>query len=143
MSTKFSWSIFVMLVALTTGSHLIGQADQATPTTPPPAHSAGGATANSPEGHLQMLSEKLNLTDDQKTKLRPIMQDEAQQLRAVHDDTSLSPEQKSAKMKAIRETFHKQINTVLTPEQQAKLKQMQQEAMEKHKAMKEGQMEHQ
>jgi Spy/CpxP family protein refolding chaperone len=40
-------------------------------------------------------------------------------------------------MKAIHESFHGQLNGVLTPEQQAKLKQMKQESMEKHKGMKE------
>jgi hypothetical protein len=30
-----------------------------------------GATSSS-EAHLQMLSERLNLTEDQKTKLKPI-----------------------------------------------------------------------
>jgi Spy/CpxP family protein refolding chaperone len=90
-----------------------------------------------------MLTEKLNLTDEQRAKLRPILQDQAQQLKAVHDDTSLSPEQKHAKKKAIHESLHEQINSVLTPEQQAKFKQMKQEAMEKHKTVKEGEMDHQ
>jgi len=44
---------------------------------------------SSPEAHLQMLSEKLNLTEDQKAKLKPIFQDQAQQLKAVSDDPSL------------------------------------------------------
>jgi hypothetical protein len=44
-----------------------------------------------------------NLTDDQKAKLRPVLQDEAHQLRAVHNDTSLSHDQKMAKIEEIRE----------------------------------------
>ncbi len=91
-----------------------------------------GATGGTPETHLQMLTEKLNLTDEQKAKIKPILQDQEQQLKAIRDDTSLSQEQKSAKKKAIHESFHEQINSVLTPEQQAKFKQMKQEAMEKH-----------
>jgi len=69
-----------------------------------------------------MLSEKLNLTDEQKTTLKPIPEDQAQQVKAIHADTSLSEEQKRDKMKAIHETFHDKINTVLTPEQQVKFK---------------------
>lgn len=91
--------------------------------------------ATSPEAHLQMLSEKLNLTEDQKAKLKPILLDQAQQMKAVRDDTSLTPEQKAAKKKAIHETTHDQINAVLTPEQQEKFKEMKQEGMEKHKDM--------
>jgi Spy/CpxP family protein refolding chaperone len=73
-----------------------------------------------------MLSEKLSLPEDQKAKLKPILQDQAQQLRAVRDDPSLSPEQKSSKKKAIHELTHDPINSVLTPEQQDKFKQMKQ-----------------
>jgi Spy/CpxP family protein refolding chaperone len=39
--------------------------------TPPQGQEKMGATS-SPEAHLQMLSEKLNLTEDQKAKLKPI-----------------------------------------------------------------------
>jgi Spy/CpxP family protein refolding chaperone len=104
------------------------------PQTPPQGQEKMGATS-SPEAHLQMLSEKLNLTEDQKAKLKPILQDQAQQLKALHDDPSLSPEQKSAKKKTIHELTHDQINNVLTPEQQDKFKQMKQDDMEKHKEM--------
>ena len=137
MSKKLGWSVLTVLLALTMSLLLAGQ----TPATPPAGHSAM-TSANSPEAHLQMLSEKLNLTEDQKAKLRPILQDQAEQFKAVHDDSSLSQEQKSAKMKALHESFHEQINGVLTPEQQVKFKQMKQEAMEKHKGMKEGQADH-
>jgi Spy/CpxP family protein refolding chaperone len=63
-------------------------------------------------------------------------------MKAVRDDSSLSQEQKRAKMKSIHESFQDKINAVLTPEQQAKFKQLRQEQMEKHKGMKEGKMDH-
>lgn len=130
MPTNFRWSTLTLLVVLTTGLLLAGQ--NPAPPTPQQGHEAMGAAANSPDAHLQMLSEKLNLTDEQKAKLKPILQDQAQQLKAVHDDTSLSPEQKTAKKKAIHESFHDRINAVLTLEQQAKFKEMKHEDMEKH-----------
>jgi Spy/CpxP family protein refolding chaperone len=102
------------------------------PQTPQQGHEAMGAAASSPDAHLQMFTEKLNLTDEQRTKLKPILQDQAQQVKAVRDDTALSQEQKTAKMKAIHASFHDQINAVLTPEQQAKLKEMKHEGAEKH-----------
>src|SRR6201987_4335677 len=110
--SKFSWSVMTILVVLATGLFLAGQTNAA-PQTSPQGHEAMGAT--SPEAHLQMLSEKLNLTEDQKAKLKPIFQDQAEQMKAVHDDPSLTPEQKAAKKKAIHETTHNQINAVLTP----------------------------
>jgi protein CpxP len=66
------------------------------------------------------------------------LQDQMRQMKAVHEDTSLSEEQKRAKMKSVHESLHDQINAVLTPEQQAKFKQMRQEQMQKHKGMEEG-----
>ena len=82
----------------------------------------------SPEMRLQEMSKQLNLTDEQKLKLKPILEDELQQVRAVRDDSSLTKKQKFAKMKSIRDAHAPQINGVLTPEQQEKLKQMKQEA---------------
>ena len=131
--SKFCWSTLMVLVVLATALLLSGQTYPA-PQTAPQGREAMGATI-SPEAHLQMLSEKLNLTEDQKAKLKPILQDQAQQLRELRDDSSLSPDQKSAKKKVIHETTHDQINSVLTPAQQEKFNQMKQEAMEKHKDM--------
>lgn len=130
MLTKLRWSTLTLLVIMTTGLVLAGQ--NSAPQTPQQGHEAMGAAASSPDAHLQMLTEKLNLTDEQRTKLKPILQDQAQQLKAVHDDASLTPEQRNAKMKAIHASFHDQVNAVLTPEQQAKLKEMKHEGGEKH-----------
>ena len=131
--SKFCWSTLTVLVVLATALFLTGQTATA-PQTPPQGHEAMGSTG-SPEAHLQMLSEKLNLTEDQKAKLKPILEDQAEQLRSLRNDTSLTPEQKAAKKKAIHETTHDQINAVLTPDQQAKFKEMKHEGMEKHKDM--------
>ena len=103
MSTKLRWSTLTLLVVLTAGLVLAGQ--NSAPQTPQQGHEAMGAAASSPDAHLQMLTEKLNLTDEQKT----------------------------AKMKAIHASFHDQINAVLTPEQQTKLKEMRHEGAEKHR----------
>ncbi len=130
MPTNLRWSTLTLLVVLTTGLLLAGQ--NPAPQTPQQGHEAMGAAASSPGAHLQMLTEKLNLTEEQRAKLKPILQDQAQQLKAVHDDTSLTPEQKAAKKKAIHASFHEQINAVLTPEQQAKFKEMKHEGREKH-----------
>jgi periplasmic protein CpxP/Spy len=105
---------------------------------PTPEKHAGMHHEESADQHLQMLSEKLNLTDGQKAKLKPILQDQIQQMKTVREDSSLSEEQKRAKMKSIHESLHDQINALLTPEQQVKFKQMRQEQMQKHKGMEEG-----
>jgi len=126
MATTLRFSTFTALGVLGASLLLAGQTAQPPQTAPATGHSAMSADA-----HLQMLSEKLNLTDEQKAKLKPILQDQEQQLRTLNDDTSLNQEQKTAKKKALHETFHEQINAVLTPEQQAKLKEMRHEGMKK------------
>jgi Spy/CpxP family protein refolding chaperone len=69
---------------------------------------------------LERLSKELNLTDEQKEKVKPILDEQTKQMRATQDDTSLSQEQKRDKMKQIHQTTHSQINEILTPEQQKK-----------------------
>lgn len=138
MAKKFRWSILLTLVVLTAALLSAAQTYPAAKTSAPPQGSAMGShrDASTPEAHLQMLTEKLNLTPDQQAKLKPLLEDQAQQMKAVRDDSSLSEEQRKAKMKAIHESFHDQMSTVLTPEQQTKLKEMKHDSMEKHKGVK-------
>jgi Spy/CpxP family protein refolding chaperone len=129
--SKLCWSTLtgsvVLATALLSSAYPVVQ-------TPSQGQEQMGATL-SPEGHLQLLSEKVNLSEEQKAKLKAILQGQAQQLMALRDDPSLSPEQKSAKKQIIHELTHDQINNVLTPEQQDKFKQMKQDAMDKHQEM--------
>lgn len=87
-------------------------------------------TQDDADSRLQRLSQELNLTDDQKTKLKPILQDESQQLQAVKSDTSMTQDQKLAKANEIRTAHKSKIDEILTPEQQQKWQQM---AIEKAK----------
>jgi len=85
------------------------------------------------QNRLAMLSERLNLTDEQKTAIKPILAAEANDIKAVTQDKSLSREQKQSKIAAIRETSSKEINKVLTPEQQAKLADLKKERQNRNK----------
>jgi Spy/CpxP family protein refolding chaperone len=65
----------------------------------------------------------LNLTDDQKAQMKKIREDAKSQIDAVKNDTSLSAEQKQAKMKEIRRDSHKHVMSMLTPDQRKTMKQ--------------------
>jgi periplasmic protein CpxP/Spy len=93
-----------------------------------PAATPGQAASNAPQGHPGSVEEELQLTADQKAKLQPIIQDEISQINAVRNDTSLSMDQKRAKVQQIKQTSFPKILAVLTPEQQKKLSDMQQRA---------------
>ena len=60
----------------------------------------------------------LNLTDEQKEKIKAIRDDAQQQIKAMKKDSSLSDEAKQQKMKVIRKDIRRQVWGVMTPEQQ-------------------------
>jgi Spy/CpxP family protein refolding chaperone len=80
---------------------------------------------------LQHISSELNLSDAQQQQLKPILQNEVQQLKAVKDSTSLSDDAKQAKSKAIHQNAKSQMSTILTPDQQKKLASMSEGADDK------------
>jgi len=84
-----------------------------------------GQSSSASEGSQSSDDNPLNLTEEQKTKLRPIIADENQQMEAVRNDSSLSMEQKVAKANQIRESASPKIRAVLTPEQLQKLAELQ------------------
>ena len=58
------------------------------------------------KGHLKMLSERLDLTPDQQSDLRPIIQKMLDERHRLMDDQSLSSEQRQEKLQA---SHHKAI----------------------------------
>ena len=146
MSRKFSIALF--LLAFVAGMMVSAPASHAMQNAPAAQeHGAMGGSMMgpmTPENRLKMLTEKLNLTEDQQAKVKPILEDQSKQMKAIHDDASLAPADRQAKMKEIHESSIEKMNAILTPDQQAKWKQMRQEMMDKHKEMKgQGQMDHQ
>ena len=71
---------------------------------------------------LQSAVESLNLTDDQKAKVKDIFTDAKAKRQTVWSDSSLTDEQKKAKMKELHAGTMAKLNEVLTPDQQAQLK---------------------
>jgi Spy/CpxP family protein refolding chaperone len=81
---------------------------------------------------LEMLTKELNLTDAQTVAIKPIFATEANDIKAVWQDNSLSKEQKQSKMFDIRKAANEKINTILTPEQQAKWAELKEHARWMH-----------
>jgi periplasmic protein CpxP/Spy len=73
---------------------------------------------------LRMLTQQLNLTPDQREKLRPIVTEEGEQLHDLRIDEHLPPDAKRTKMVEVREKFAPKIAAELTPEQQAKFRKL-------------------
>ena len=91
-------------------------------------NSANAATTQAPDKERgEKFAEKLNLTPEQKADLKSIRENEKQQAQAIKNDSSLTPDQKKAKFKELRKSSHEQMMAKLTPDQQAKFKEMRKE----------------
>jgi len=95
---------------------------------PPPPGEHGGQHKGGPRGdRFKMLVERLGLTEDQQAKIKPIVVDEMQAIKAVMDDASLDREAKRPKIREIMQAHNAQIKPILTPEQLKKLEDMKDE----------------
>ncbi len=79
---------------------------------------SGGASAAKADSELADLDTKLTLTDDEKAKIKPILDDETAKIHAVRMDKTGTPDDQKAKTKVIRDAANTQIRVVLTPDQQ-------------------------
>lgn len=117
---------------------------------PPPMHGHGMRMGMGMEGHLHFLAAKLNLTDDQKTQMKAVMQKERPTLQPLHqqahqidlqlreyvegnfDQAAQAKVAALAAQKAqiqaqltVEETrIHNELYQVLTADQKSQLKQM-------------------
>jgi periplasmic protein CpxP/Spy len=92
-----------------------------------PNHEGPGPHHMMMENPLEHLSKDLNLTDDQKTKVQPIIDQTKPQLAAIHKEAM-------EKMHTLLENAGNQIRPFLTPEQQTKFDAMKQAHEDMRKA---------
>jgi len=128
---------FVLLIATMLAGLCLGlgtalaQDNQEQPAQGPPPGS-GGRMGHRPmmpsvDDQIKHLTQKLSLTDDQQAKLKPILEDQRKQMEQVHNDSSLSREDRFSKMQQLRTSGDTQIKAVLTADQQKKFDQMREE----------------
>src|SRR4051794_15552389 len=92
-----------------------------------------GGKMKDPQARLDHMSKVLNLTDDQKAKIKPILDNEQQQMQALKSDTSTAKQDRRAKMMDLHKSTMDQIKPILNSDQQAKLDQQMQK-MKEHRA---------
>ena len=76
----------------------------------------------------------MNLSDDQKAQIKPIIADRQQKMQALRSDTSLRRGQKGRQMKSIMEDSDKKINAILTADQQKQYAELKQQMKERRQA---------
>jgi Spy/CpxP family protein refolding chaperone len=84
----------------------------------------GGPVA-SVDSQLKNLSAQLNLTEEQRAQIKPILEDERQQL--LMKDDSLSREDRITNKQRIRERAGSKIRDLLNDEQKTKFDQLEKE----------------
>jgi protein CpxP len=94
----------------------------------------GGARAAQWRERMQDATKDLNLSEDQKAKLKTIYQPQMEKLRELWKDQSLSREQKMEKFKALRGESEPKLKEVLTSEQLEKWQKRQTQARERMQA---------
>ncbi len=70
---------------------------------------------------LQRMSRILNLTDQQRAKIRPLLENESGQMRALFGNNSLSQEDRRSKSRELRQKTMREIRPILTKDQRPKL----------------------
>jgi periplasmic protein CpxP/Spy len=82
-------------------------------------HHRSGGRQDSQE-RVQHLTKKLNLDAEQQAKVKGIFDEQQSQAQTVRQDSSLSPQDRRAKMMQLRQSTHQQIRSALNPDQQQK-----------------------
>jgi protein CpxP len=84
---------------------------------------------------MQTMKRELNLTDDQMSQIKQIREQGRDPMKALHDNTSMSQEDRRAKMKDMRKDQQDKIRAVLNDEQKEKFDTMMANRQEHHKKM--------
>ena len=85
-----------------------------------------------PGRQLAMLTKRLNLSADQQTQLRPILEDRASQMQAIRNDVSLGRRDRRDKMQSLRSDSTQKLEAVLTADQKQTYETMMQQAKAHH-----------
>jgi Spy/CpxP family protein refolding chaperone len=84
----------------------------------------GLAHRGEPRDRFEQLSQRLDLNDDQKTKVQQIFSDSREQLRALHRETE-------PRMNDIRQQADQRLQQVLTPDQWQKFQKLRSEGRDR------------
>lgn len=117
----------LMIAALIAGSVFAADvAVRAQDSTNKPAVGAppGGPGARG-RANFDNIATQLALTDDQKTKAKPVFEEMQQKMRDARQDTTITnPTERRAKNKEIRDATTAKLKAILTPEQLVKWEKM-------------------
>jgi Spy/CpxP family protein refolding chaperone len=80
----------------------------------------------------------LNLSESQRSQLKSIHEGNRSQISAIRNDAALTQEQKMEKIRSLHQSRRQQLSTILTPEQQQKIKQHRHSRRGRHEGRRDG-----
>jgi len=84
-----------------------------------------------PDQQLERMSKRYNLSADQQSQLKPILVSQQQQMQALRGDSSLSREDRMAKMQSIHSDSNTKIEAILNDTQKKQFAEDQQRMQER------------
>jgi len=84
----------------------------------------GGKRGMSPDQLMEKYTEQLSLTDEQKPKVKAVLEDSGKKRREIFRDQSLDRQQKQEKFKEVMDAQDKKMKEILTPGQFTKYQAM-------------------
>jgi len=83
------------------------------------------------DDQVKRMTKKLNLNDDQQSKVRSALESQQAQMQQLRSDTSLSRDDRMSKMQEIHQNSTTQIRAALNDDQQKKFDEMQEKRRER------------
>jgi Spy/CpxP family protein refolding chaperone len=105
---------FSLLILIASAAAFAGETGSQQPAAPPESAAVG----RSPSDVLNTLSKHLSLTEDQKSKILPIIIERQRKVQEVWTSSTLFVRQKQAQVRGINEDSDRRINALLTGDQQ-------------------------
>jgi Spy/CpxP family protein refolding chaperone len=131
----------LLLAALALTSAAQAQTTPAAPAQTAPLNSRGGAMRSpeqQAEAQAQRLAKELNLTADQQTKVQQLMATQRQETQTAIQNAGGNRRAMGQAMRAGRDKFTGQLQTVLTPDQYTKYQQIMTERRAKMQERRQG-----
>ena len=131
---KFEWlgvAVLGGLLAFSSSATAQDKKDEK-PAVPPPATPAAPAVRPAPlsgadlrtrrvEARLNMMGRTLSLTDEQKSKIKPILEEQFKKYEELQQDKAMPIEERRKKLKEIGDASSAKIKPILTAEQAQKM----------------------
>jgi periplasmic protein CpxP/Spy len=120
----------ILATGLTLGS-AAAFAQQDSPAPGASAQQGGHRQPPTPDEQVARMTKRYNLSADQQAQIKPIIADQQQKMLALRQDSSLSQDDKMAKMKSIHEDSNTKIQAILNDTQKQQFAQDQQRMQER------------